>query len=78
MDEVGLDGRTDILNANVTDGGPAGNADVYYKARVFFPDMLPVKVLVSILYSIQHCNKIPSLRKNQHNTITLRICKTEF
>ena len=47
MDEVGLDGRTDILNADVTNGGPAGDADAYYKA----PDLLPVKVLVFILYS---------------------------
>ena len=34
--------------------------------------MLPVKVFMSI----QHCNKMPSLRKNLRNTIT--ISKTEF
>ena len=28
--------------------------------------------------ALQHCNKIPSLRKNQHKIITLTICKTEF
>ena len=28
--------------------------------------------------TLQHCNKIPSLRKNQHKTITATICKTEY
>ena len=27
---------------------------------------------------LKHGNKIPSLRKNQHKTISLAICKTEL
>ena len=30
------------------------------------------------MYTLEHCNKIPSLRKKQHKTITLTICETEF
>ena len=30
------------------------------------------------MYTLQLCNKILSLRKNQHKAITLTYCKTEF
>ena len=44
-----------------------------------FADVLPVKVLMSILYSIsKNSNKILSSRKNLYKIITLTICKTEF
>ena len=44
-------GCTDILNPDVTGGGPAGDADIlYYKARIVsFADVLPAKVSISIL-----------------------------
>ena len=44
----------------------------------FFADMLPVEVFMSILHSLQHCNKIPGLGKNQHKTLTIKNCITEF
>ena len=37
--------------------------------------MLPVKVFMFILYSIEKNSK---LRKNQHETITAIICETEY
>ena len=38
-------------------------------------DMLPVKVFMSILYSIVIT---PKFKKNRHKTITIIICKTEY
>ena len=52
LGKAGLASSTDILNPNVTDGGHAGNADIYYKAKIFsFANKLPVKLTVSIFYS---------------------------
>ena len=30
------------------------------------------------ILTLQHCNKIPSLRKSQHKTITISICKAQY
>ena len=49
MSEAGLAGRTDILNLDVIDGDPAGGADIHHKARIFFADMLCVKLSIYIL-----------------------------
>ena len=50
MGELTLAGLTDILNPDVTDGGPTGDAVIYYKARISsFANMQPVKVFLSIL-----------------------------
>ena len=39
-----------IFNPNVTNGTLRGDANLYYKARIFsFADMLPVKLSISLL-----------------------------
>ena len=43
---------TEFSMPTFTDGGSAGDADIYVlynKARIFFADMLPVKVTIPIL-----------------------------
>ena len=35
-------------------------------------------IYVIYVYILHHCNKILSLRKNQHKTIIITICKTEY
>ena len=57
--------------------GLFGDAVVYTIKQGYFSyaDMLPAKAVMSILYTLQHCNKIPSFRKIQHKTITITICK---
>ena len=43
--------------------------------------MLPVMVFtryVIFVFTLHHCNKIPSLRKSQHKTIAITICKAEY
>ena len=53
MSEAGLGWLNYILNPDVTDGGPAGDAVVYtrtIKERFFsFSDILPVKLSLSLL-----------------------------
>ena len=49
MGEIGLVGLTNIFNPGVADGCPAGNADMYYKARrLFLADMMSVKLTIFI------------------------------
>ena len=35
-------------------------------------------IYVTCVYTLHHCNKIPSLRKYQHENITITVCKTEY
>ena len=46
------------------------------KQEFFSAEMLPVMIFISILW--KHCNKIPSLRKNQNKIMDQTICKSEF
>ena len=64
--KAGLAGGADTLNPNVTDGVFSGNAVTYAACYGIY------------VYTLHHCNKIPSLKKNQHKTITRIICKTEY
>ena len=52
-----------------------GTTDINYTTRFFLDaDMLLVMVFMS--FTVCHFNKISSLRKNQHKTITITISKT--
>ena len=56
--------------------GPAGGAVVCAIKQGFFLSL--ICLLDIFVYSLRHFNEFPSLRKNQHKTINLTICKTEF
>ena len=57
MDKAGW---TDTLNPDVTNGGSAGDAVVYTMKQGCFSyaDMLPVKVFILLLYSIEIKSKV--------------------
>ena len=56
MGEAGLFGLTDILNSDVTDGSLAGDADIYYEARIFFVDGgADPKLLDHFVVQNRHC-----------------------
>ena len=76
MGEAGLAGSTGTFDSDVTDGGPSGDADMYYKARIFpFVDILPVELSIVYFKAMYQNSKF---KKNQNKTITITICKTEF
>ena len=69
-----------ILMLPMGGGGREHHRHMYYnlKQGIFsFADMFPVRLTISI-YTIEQCNKISSLRKNQNETIGLTIRRTEF
>ena len=72
---------TDTLTPDVTDGGSSGDAVVLQTIKQGFFLLLFCYVLgiyVIFVLTLHHCNKIPSLRKSQHKTITITICIAEY
>ena len=49
---------------------------LYNKARTFFGWYAACYGIY--VYTLHHCNKIPSLRKNRPKTIAITICETEY
>ena len=61
--KVSLASRTDILNHDITDEGSLGDAIIHTIKQGFF--LLLICCLLGIyVYTLQHCNKIPSLGKS--------------